>query len=1242
MNNYKKGLLSLATILALSSGVMANSYLPLTSEDNDNRWVMFGVNGYKQDGATTNTNASFDAAGTQLKDYIIDNVSALGLNSGGNMGALKALPLASGALSEITVNIDLTGSVFSETEPTRTMYIKAQDATYADTLFTYKASLEGKTLEFQYNGDSTKTYYTTISALNTFDNPATRTEKTATLGGGGISLNTIALAMDFDMLDNPQDPQDYNRVANTDNPAAHQTANSSASTRMYRYNSNTKSWEIYDSANSILANDFDDLKKGKAYWAKVDLDDGDTSNAQAKAGLVLGNSGLVNSDYSGELATGWNLISYDDAKPNIRIANTGIIVTDAVVGAADAAIKIVDATGVNTVSLTLLGAGTVASHAIAINMAVESAKARGEFPDTFDLRAFGAGAKLLLISNKKFSLNDVSGAAFTTGTTLAGASLWDEASGTLIDYSATTLPTNTKVTSVYGESALVIKPLVGAGTASELDQDVTTGVAGPVTGRSAKIQINTNTPVHLAGAGVDDSSTLADTVTNLIADADINNAIAMDINYDATLDYVLVAATNPFYIRDHTFTRVMTYDATNSGNTFKINAPVSANITTTAAIATTVDNINAVADENAVATDTNIYAAVDGAKIVFVTAGDSANNFNIYDDITNDYLVDATSSNDVSKGAVKDVFSVNTLAKQAINPHIFTSLAVGDVGGTATLIDNLADTLQVNLNGAGLRADIAPAVLASTPALRLAMFDSIVADIITAIKAANIDATVKHDFVEADDNWASAKITVEGYGVTSLVIEVTDGGGVDESVTNTGADANALTFGKLTTVNADLTADLKYNAVYTPDYAKDGPLYTLKGLGYTAQAMITGNTNMAAGTVAWDNIDLTKAPSKWFDHQDYNLFSIDGKSGYWTYLIANPDTNNLAISNVTLKPTYVSHFNDDLTTINHVATTLQLTVSGLPADTSPVSVYANIGGSNVELASSVNNGIYAATSTSYEVQNLEAGTNPEITVSVSDGTGYTLNSVSAASIDFEKPATPTVNKGNSTDVALASTSADATSFYVFDTAIPEENPGISTSKVAKILSADATSYNLCAAATAFGTEYTYRAIAVDGNTSVTGASSDGELGFGNASDAVEFKFSAALKGAVLLTNTQGVDSGATSLGTLYSTACVAGNTETVNSGVSVKSIVGNERVKLSYQKVTDAIFSTNTPLTIYVGISSTGVAELKYEPAYANKTFYIEIGGIVYSGAFPSEDNTNGDSTSALDVHATAIAGQTL
>jgi hypothetical protein len=260
-----------------------------------------------------------------------------------------------------------------------------------------------------------------------------------------------------------------------------------------------------------------------------------------------------------------------------------------------------------------------------------------------------------------------------------------------------------------------------------------------------------------------------------------------------------------------------------------------------------------------------------------------------------------------------------------------------------------------------------------------------------------------------------------------------------------------------------------------------------------------------------------------------------------------------------------------------------------------------------------------------------------VLVSIADGTGYYLKSQSIGSIDCQRPTAPVVQENRGIDVVLSSTSVDVTGYYIFKDAIPEENTATSSNLITKVLAANATSLNLCGASESFayGNNYTLRAIALDGLT--------GELGFGNASDQTEFDFTPTLKGARLLTHTQGAGTQpSASVGDVYDDQCILQGNATSNAGVSIKSVQTGGVTKLAFIPDENKSFNTDIPLTIYVGLGSVAYAEIKYIPIYRGQTFYIELGGKAYSGVFPSDDKSNGNTRSPLDVSNTPLNGQSL
>lgn len=1240
MINYRKSLLSVATCLALATSSMASSYLPLTSETKDDRWVLFGVNGLKSEStvvdAVSATLETTSVGGwTQITDSTTsDTLAVSGLSpthatsDANDMATLRATDAA------ITLAVDLTDKSFSATEPTRTMYIDSEDVDVADVILTYKASLEGSLVEFTVDGGSV-VYQATINASNTFSNPASRTLKAGTDGSSETDqLTEITDIIDYNLLDNPNDPSSYVL-------ADHLTDNTSSDVRMYSYDSTSSSWKIYDNGNSKIANDFDTIKEGKAYWAKIDVDGSGGPSSATKAGLVLGNSGLADTDYDGELVEGWNLISFDDANPDLRTSSTGLILTiDNSVGTN---IEIYDATGVNEVTVTLSSGGTTQVNARLINSAIEGAKSRGDIPDTFDLKAFRVSAtEVALISNKKFSVKDSADDDDITGvTTLTGSNAYSLATNAL---AATAAIDSNGFSSVYGEYMLMINPLIGeAANLEKTSSDTATDSAGSEV--SASIQVNSDR--YNLRTAANTVSALDQTAANLtFTSADTSKeykAIEIDIDFDGTTDRLLLSAQERFYIKDHTFTRVYEFDVTNiaDANTIQLaGAPINATIDPATSLAATVDLFNEEADKAADAT--SVFAKVEGTKLLLVSASADATGFNMFDHASSEFLKDSTLSTDIAKGAVKEVYAVNTVAKQAVVTHkVEIDLTAVQVGN----VNEAGDTLKVNINGGALSADITAISTVSSTATRLAMFDALVSAIEAEVISAGIDATVLHDYTESADDVDAAVITIEGHGITAATIDFVDATGGTHSATYTGVDANILTAGMLSGETGKLVSDLKYNAVYSPDFVSDGPLYTLKSLGYTAQAIVTGSTQMSDGAISWTNIDLTESASDWFKDQDYNLFSIDGKAGYWTYLVENANdpispSNDLTISSSVLTPSYISHFNSDtggsvdLETANLTGANISVTVDGLGDDKTTTRVYANVGGSDVELVNDGTDNVYTATITSYEVDNL-AG-NADVTISVSDGIGWSLEPTSIGSIDLDKPLVPSVTQNRGDDVVIASSSDDVVNYNVYTNSIDESTAATSTFDI--VAAADAAAYNLCgvSSALAFGTQSTFRVIALDGG---------GAISTGNASDAKEFNYTPTIKGAQLLTHQYlaGSAEDAVDLAEGFDSSCVSTGVATSDSGVSLKSVIENQEVKMTYVKVDNAVFNTDKPNTFYVEIGAGAVLQIQYVSAYAGDTFFVEIGSVVYEGSFPAAgDTTNSTTSSPMDVSGSVIQNQNL
>lgn len=1250
MNSFNKIVMSVATAAVLATGLNAASsnYVPLATDTNDDAWKLFGVDGiFGLGGASTFSNgASYET----LTDAAADETAVYGIDmgtAGDDMMSIKALSGTTDDVTSVTINVntspDAIDLVYSETEAMRTMFIALGNSTQvANVMVSYKSSMEGDIIQVQRDGLATTTYQFTLSSANTYDTPQTVVPKTA---GGGTGLSLLSDAIDYDFSDNPKSSSYYDQDT-------HQTAVSGASTRLYSYDSGTSTWLIYDSGNTATANDFTSIEKAKGYWGKMQINTaGNTHTNDAPGGIVLGDASIESTDY--DLNPGWNLLSYSSTKPDIRSSSTGLVLTvDTAVGNSTS-FTLKDYTGVNSVSIDLNATGNDASDwAITINKAVEASQERGEVSDTFDLKAIPVTTtEIALLSNKRFTVvenNDSAGIEQVV--TAANQAPWDVSipgrwAGTdLFDAGSE------GVVSMYGEYMMVVEPLVGAGTAASLDD-----VAGD-TVQSAAVQINTSTTPNLAyitadGGGASTVVTSAVTsFTSALQTAATNNlaqAWTLDVDYDLTAnetDWILLASEDKFYIRDHTFTRSFELTDNAAGADLDTTGALSDATITLSGGGSLIAAATAAADDfNTSSPTTGVFGYSSGADafITLVSASDSTSEWNLFDDDTTETIEDKLNlTTNITKGAIAKVASVEAVSRAAVVAHSF-ELDVNATAGYNVHVD-ANDTSVFKMNGIVL-ADVTGTIWSTDAS---GWFDEVVTQAKAVAQAQGWDLSVFHDCETDDSNAADAKLYFQGYSVNAVDYNFTDGNvtGQDDTHTDRSLTEINADFGTFT-MPSDLTQDLKYNAVYTPDFATDGPLYTIKELGYSISSLVTGSTDMTDGSVAWDSIDLTRDVVDMFDNQDFNLYQIDPRAGYWTYLEANADVNELNVTIIgTGSETYIHHFNSDGTTENHVSANFSVFVDGLPDDTTPVVVYANVGGSKIHLTSTNDDGQYTGNLTSYEVSNIRNSS--DVTVTVSDGTSWKTTSGTVKTIDVTKPGTPIVNSGAGDSLTVTKGSADTVNFYVFNGAIPESALADDTTVQAHanfIAKMDANSSTLSFCANdniVFGSTY---------NLSIAGIDNGGIFGAGNVSDLETFAFAPATKSSNVLSHVAG--SGvASENGLPYDSNCSATIAETTDRGVSVKAVTAGTTAKLAFEVIDGADFSLDIPYTIYVedGSAAANTVEIKYVAVYGAQTpaapLYIQIddGTTVkmYGITFPTTPETYSTAGSALDISSFEVTGQ--
>ncbi|MCD6259261.1 MAG: hypothetical protein J7J31_06610 [Helicobacteraceae bacterium] len=1213
MASYKKSFLSVAAAIAMSASVAHADYLPLANANIDNEWMLFGASGFLTDGAVAGEAGVFSittsAANAITDAYTGDELfETSGLTVGaGDLGTLKALNSAN---TPIEIRVDTTGASFNETEPTRTIYVDTDGDGIGDFAFTYKAQLEGERLEYSVNGGDV--YYVTVNYANTYDNPI---EGTLILGSdpvAGVNLDDLVdlgdgTLVDYNMTNNPINYLNF--VAATHGDAAQ----ANESLRLYSYDAgNGGLWNLFDDRYANSANDFLTLDKGRGYWGKMALD------VNRTAGLVLGSSTIAAADYQAlNLTEGWNLLAFNKANNSeLRHANTGLIFSYNS-AAGGGSLTIVDASGNQNVSVTLAGGETHAEAARAINFAIAQAKAHGTIPKTFDLKAFyitdeGAGVPNLLamISNKKFSVYDDIGGndVLSFAHTLVGAGTMNPDTGTVnaVAYNVGTKAAQAGVSSIYGEYGLVIEPLpvdpAGANLVNEAKINVKSQLESVAGGTDSTFDILTDlaTASTAIDAGVGASGV---------------RGYSMDVDQNGTHDHILMVSSEPFYLRDQTFARVFAYNDSGTAGT----------ITITGAGGQDVASINigtgSDADTEAQAIDGaagSIQADDDGSGNIIIRSTDAAGSeFAVYHTGGGDNLAVSSSTSDLAKGSVADVYSLGSLAQKAITNILSLDasaiFALSDVNATLTYTTindtNLTGTLTATSDIATLQTQIE-----------------------SDLSTLNLGGTV-------DNN--GTHISILSSEIIALYTDVNATGTYEVNATATlgGISSSGL--------SGDLASDLKYNAVYTPNYVMDGPLYTMRDAGFDLKALVTGTMPMdGVSTMQWDSIDLTRVPSEWFTSQDYNLFKTDEQAGYWAYLEENASPNPLSIGNISLSPLDYVHYYDGATTTNAFSTNIKVSVSGIDETRDPdtlnggsksARVTATIGGKKTELTRESQN-LYSGKINFYEVEGVNANTAFSIVIDAADGLGNKISTTTSV-IDNQKPTAPTASFDGSS-ITISSTTTDVARYYVFDTAIPEvysandELLYLDNEPDGEVIGS-----GICGAdVTISSAAGSLKVVAVD-NADGTGT---GEIYKGNVSNSTSIPYMAIAKDRIVLSDINNNENDASVGGTPYSTTCTAGTAVTTNDyAMQLTSMTNTKTAKVAFPVMASGVDLTGTPITVYVrNNANDAVAKITYAPAYVGEEVFVMLNGAVYGYTF--DDRTTAEATtptSAIDLSAEVPGG---
>ena len=998
-----------------------------------------------------------------------------------------------------------------------------------------------------------------------------------------------------------------------------------------------------------------------------------------------------------KLATGWNMLALDPSKPYIRRAATGLIAT---IPNLFGSIFITDSSGQHVkeidINSTTATPASTAKSAVVINRAIERAKTLGEMPSSVNIKAFASAVdKITFISDAKFSLSDEeTHNSISSVVTLTGKYPYN-ATGERTDAfndlnesaaSRTTGQNESIATSAYGEYAMIIdlmtNDLVNDGaTGADLQKvaaDLDSNASNGDDTSSAMIRLGTSDKDYAAINLISDAQATADVrPTFALASAEINqhalfdagagssleygDVTGIDTNNNGTNDKVILASTVPFYIKDNTFTRAFVDDnSTNDGTrSFSVVGSVTETITPSNATAAakqpraTAALISAKSGTTGVYADANLTSSGTQAltgNIIAVSTTLSTFDIKDTEDGTNDFFVNTTDSNALAKGAVAGVYALDTIAKLPLEVNTVKLSDFNVTVATGTADDY---NISIRINGIQSMAREANVTNSRTGANAESnvteYFNRIVNAANTLFQEQNLSAYAYHTYVDGltEPIIANAEVVIRGLDInSSTYINVDAIQGYPSRDWNSTAtnndDANvSASVAKVNTLGLTwpgLVSDLKSNAIYTPDFASYGPLYTLNDAGYSVRSILKATTDFSDGSIGWDGIDLTRDESDWFANNEFNLFSSNLHSGYWVYL--EPKSGTAPVINAaTFTPTYTYYF-DNIDAAGDYPTTniinggqFSVNITGFNGEIS--NAFVSIQGTSVQLKRSGTSDEYTADFTKYSIANFNEGGSGDVsfTVRATDGKGEDVSLSGAYTFDYTAPilVAPTALDTKTVSFSADSIASDVKTFYAFKEYIPELDASRSSTdtEVNRLIgsySATAGTANaeVCSGVS-FGEVNNIRVVGVDGT---------GVIGAANISDAMQFVYAGMLRGAHVLTHIAASSDDKAIIGLRYDSTCAAIDenlTVTDNSGVSVKSLVGTSMARLAYEEVSGVGSTLSGAWLSTYSIGGIDVIQVQNLEEYKGKPFFLEYNGKMYRSAFPKDEAT------AIDSAVTAI-----
>jgi len=1280
----KTSRLSLAAIAALgitTASLSASNLIDIRLPDN--QWKFIGVNGgfTEADGESVDINTSlYDKSANEMMD---DNASTTVYNDGsGDLVGFRVIDYTSSTeFSSAKMYVSSSGHSYnsSASHPEMYVYVDTGDGnTTPDIRIDYQIDYEGETFYLELNG-SNNVYSGTFDSSATNDNPQALISyaSSSSVKEGNLSIDYI---FDRNITNNPGHPG----IAGTKNSYTYSSNNdaigSSDKLRIYYYDATTNSWKTYiKSSGTVVSEDFDALEKGKGYWVKFDH-----SNDANDSGLILGDGGILPSDYNAsELAEGWNMMSFNDSSL-IATGGTGLVVKLSVTGDGNyTEFTLADDEGTESIDINttyrIAQAGDSNKTKIAeqINKQIAQAKAYGTLSKNFNVVAYPTGEddNITLISDKKFRIKDNgSYGSIDQVTTLAGNTPYVPSLGTKANSGADI--NTTYVESVYGEYVLGLRVPTdtGAFTAGTILEDL-----GDI-----NLSVGDN---NSSAPSVSADGNMSAFAANIKANHATFETVILDTDFNDENDTILVVNdTYNFSVNDGVFVKTYKVNTSNvNGATLKIrdiNGSTYETITF---------------DDNDTATEVAKEINIDGTSTSKFDANGTTNGYLFVATGDEDYrhfyieqtsgvdrlrlITDSTEYN--ASGTVREVYSLENLARADVDYYskYATAIVIRTVsansdedvyieyrltaqngnkfmmrfGGWNELNTNAKVSSDANYTFTSPYGKTVAVAYESNES-NFSMYPSDLNSSTASQLAATWAAGINRHF--SDYNTTTFTITASSSGSDLIIytdanLSIETNASTDANISTSDTDSTALLYDSNLTIPA-MVDDLKYNRVYAGSVTNnvtDPVPYLQKITGYKVRKMLTTNEDADGSSISWNFIDLTKNPDNWFEEQDaYNLFSFDKEKGYWVYLENVTDTSFNGFTagtdspDLTVTTTYNHSFVNDTnnssspynyTTTNYISSiSVQVDVGGL-ADTSVIDrAVAQFNGEIYKLSKSGNQ----YTGTIDDVTDL-TGSSLDL-----NATLFTQDSFSATAskvIDNTPPTRPTVtvSSGDLTNVTLES-SIDTVYFHTYSGDVDIAGTNLVDGNISAS-NGQASGYNLCSKAKSFSTNIgAYRFIAVDNANMSYGLVSD--IGYLDSSDYNATIYPIYKNGSVL--NATGGTSDSISVD--YNSTCGNTGVASTDHAVELKAESGYDLMAaFEANTTTFAVVGASSIKTVDLKIDGTKVGQLVFDGDHyknSGQVFLLQYNGNIYNTTFDVLKAHDGDEVNFTDTNITMLTGQTI